>query len=325
MKGAVGARQTRGVVRGAAGPRPAGTPGPAVRRTRPETTAGRGLGIQRIVLAVLTIVLVLLVWGGLPYYELDKAARVRSPWHDQLKPTGSVGLSYGYIGTAFLLLLLAYSVRKRVGFLRRLGTMPRWLSVHVVCGLAGPGFITLHAGFRFHGAIAVGYWSMICVMLSGCVGFYLYRQIPRALSRTAGEREGMRAQFDALDRELVYRYGLTAAHLEELRRIAGVHRAEHMGMFRSLLFIVTQDLTLGFSLLRLRIRYRQMRRLGRDERRRLRSLVRRRVLLERRRAFLRNSERLFSYWHAFHRPFAIMLYTTMALHIGIAVWMGYAW
>jgi hypothetical protein len=57
----------------------------------------------------------------------------------------------------------------------------------------------------------------------------------------------------------------------------------------------------------------------------LRALVRQRVLVERRRGFLHQTETLFGYWHTIHKPFAIVLYVLMVVHIGIAVWLGYAW
>jgi hypothetical protein len=309
--------------------RPSGATAPAVAPARPGGVAPRprrrrrGATSRTLALAVFAMGWLVLVGLGAEYYQLDMAARLRHPWHVALKPSGPVGLAYGYLGTFFLLLLLAYSVRKRVRWLARLGALRRWLDVHILCGLMGPAFITLHAGFRIHGLVAVGYWSMLTVMTSGFVGYYLYRQIPRRLAVQANESELLRIEIDALDRELGARYGLSAADLEHLRRIAGADRAARMGPFASLAFLVGQDLRFALGLWRLR--QTGLRRRGRGETRRLRALVRRRVLVERRRAFLAQSEALFGYWHAFHKPFAIVLYTMMAAHIGIAVWLGYAW
>jgi cytochrome b561 len=47
--------------------------------------------------------------------------------------------------------------------------------------------------------------------------------------------------------------------------------------------------------------------------------------VERRLAFLRQTEALFGYWHAIHKPFAIVLYLMVGVHIGVAIWLGYAW
>jgi hypothetical protein len=260
---------------------------------------------------------------GWPYYRLPMAERLQHPWHTMLKPNGTIGLVYGYAGSFLILLLLAYSARKRWRPLQRLGVLRKWLDVHITCGLLGPAFVTLHAGFKFQGAIAIGYWAMIGVMASGFVGFYLYRQIPRALAGHADESELLRAEIDALDRELAERFGLGADDIETLRRAAGSERATQLGPVASLGFLLVQDVAFAFGLQRLR--HTGLRRHGRAEMRRLRALSRRRVVVERRRAFLRQTEALFGYWHAIHKPFAIIGYSMMALHIGVAIWLGYAW
>lgn len=276
-----------------------------------------------LVQAALALAWCALVALGWPYYRLAPEARLQHPWHALLKPTGTIGLAYGYLGTALLLLLFLYSLRKRWRPLARLGVLRKWLSVHIACGILGPGLITLHTGFKVQGLIALGYWAMIGVMVSGFVGFYIYSQLPRALAGHATESELLRAEIEALDRELGDRFGLEPGDLEALRRVSGADRAERLGPLRSLFFLLGQDLSLALGLRRLQ--HRGLRRHGRAETHRLRDLVRRRVLVERRRAFLRQTEVLFGYWHAVHKPFAIVLYLMMGVHVGVAIWLGYAW
>ena len=278
-----------------------------------------------VTLSMLVLGWLFLLRRGWPYYRLDMGARVQSEWHDALKPSGDVGLLYGYIGAACLFLLLTYSIHKRVRFLQRLWRVGRTLDFHILCGFGGPAFVTLHAGFRFGGAIAIGYWAMICVMVSGCIGFYLYRKIAHALSHNVGEQRLLQNEAVLLDRELSEQYHLTPAYLDELRHVAGADRAARMGVFRSLFFLVAQDLTLGMRLAWMHRRHPELRNLGHEEQRRLRQLLRQRVILARRDAFLRQVRTLFGYWHAFHKPFAIVLYIAIALHVGVAVWLGYAW
>ena len=265
---------------------------------------------------------VLALLGG-SYYRLAPEARLHHEWYGLLKPCGAVGLAYGYLGTAFILLLLGYSLRKRWKPLRQLGALRRWLDVHITFGLLGPGFITLHAGFRIHGAIAIGYWAMIGVMASGFVGYYLYRQLPKLIAGHADQSELLRVETEALDKELRERFGLEAKEIEALRRAAGVERAAQLGALGSLAFLIGQDLRFALGMWRYGLIGR--RRYPRAEAARLRGLVRSRILVERRRAFLRQSETLFGYWHTIHKPFAIVLYVMMTVHIAIAVWLGYAW
>jgi hypothetical protein len=261
--------------------------------------------------------------AGSPYYGLEAAERLRHPWHPLLKPNGALGLAYGYAGTFLLFLLLAYSVRKRARWLAHLGALRKWLAVHITCGLLGPAFITLHAGFKVQGAIAIGYWAMICVMLSGFVGYYLYSQLPRAIAGESATSNLLRDELESLDRELVERFGLGAADIAELRRISGADRADRLGPLASLAFLGMQDL--GFALRLRRLRHTGLARRGRRELQQVRRLVRRRLLTERRLAFLRQTEALFGYWHTVHKPFAIAMYTMLTLHIAVAIWLGYAW
>lgn len=298
------------------------TTGPAV-QPRPRRSTARRNSIPMLTHGFFVAGWVALAAIGSPYYRLDAAGRLHHPWHGLLKPAGALGLAYGYLGTLFLLLLLLYVARKRVRALAGLGKLRKWLDVHILCGLMGPAFITLHAGFRIHGLIAIGYWAMMAVMASGFVGYYLYSQLPRAISAHANQSELLGAEIGAIDRELGDRFGLGETDLARLRRVSGADRAAQMGTLASLFFLLYQDLGMAFGLRRLR--HGGVRKYGRAETYRLRELVRHRVLVERRRAFLRQTEALFGYWHTIHKPFAIILYVLMVVHIGIAVWLGYAW
>ncbi len=261
---------------------------------------------------------------GLSYYRLDLAERLHDPGHAQLRPTGELGLLYGYVGTAFVLLLFLYSVRKRARALRRLGNLGRWLNVHIFCGIAAPAMITLHSSLKIQGAIAIGYWAMIGVMLSGFVGYYLLRQVGGALHEAEEASDSLDRERAELDRELTERYGFMPVDLEALRRRAGADRAGQMGLLQSLAYLLGQDLLGILDSLGLARRDPAAARLGRAETRRLRALTRARLLLERRRAFLGQTSAMFHYWHAIHKPFTIVFFLMVALHIGIAVWLGYA-
>lgn len=291
--------------------------------TRPRRAARRRSSIPRVTHSIFGLGWAALAAIGTPYYHLDAAERLRHPWHALLKPAGTVGLAYGYLGTMFLLLLLLYIARKRVPALAGLGKLRKWLDVHILCGLMGPAFITLHAGFRVHGVIAIGYWAMIAVMASGFVGYYLYSQLPRAISTQANQSELLEAEIHGIDGELAERFGLGESDLLRLRHASGADRAARMGTLASLFFLLSQDL--GMALGMRRLQHGGVRKYGKAETYRLRELVRQRVLVERRRAFLRQTEALFGYWHTVHKPFAIILYVLMLVHIGIAVWLGYAW
>lgn len=261
---------------------------------------------------------------GFHYYSLGLADRLRSPSHGQLRPSGELGLLYGYIGAAVLLLLLLYSVRKRVRALHGLGKLGRWLNVHIFFGIAGPLMITLHAGFRVTGAIAVGYWAMIGVMLSGFVGYYLLRQVGGALSETEDAAQLLTEELEALDHQLTERFGFTPADLAALRFRSGIDRAGEMNAIASLFYLLGHDFLGILDALGLLPKSQAEARLGASDRKLLRSLTRRHLAIERRRAFLRQTSALFHYWHTIHKPFTFVLFLMMGVHIGVAVWLGYA-
>ncbi len=279
--------------------------------------------LRMVIYCVSFVGWVSLFYYGFPYYRLGLAERLHAPAHAALRPSGAMGLLYGYIGTAFILLLLLYSVRKRVPWLRGLGSLGRWLNAHIFCGIAGPAMITLHSGFRITGAIAIGYWAMICVMLSGFVGYYLLRQVGGALSAADEDTHALTLELEELDRELTERHGFQDSDLQALRRRAGTDRAGSMGLLGSLFYLIGQDILRVVDALGLG-RSAGAGGLRRRDARRVRSLTRRHILLERRRAFLRQTSALFHYWHAIHKPFTIVLFLMMGIHIGIAIWLGYA-
>lgn len=293
--------------------------------TAPPVAAPRLHTPVRIVLYAGAIAL----WGsmalnGLSYYRLGLADRMRSAEHAALKPSGSLGLLYAYVGTALVLLLLLYSVRKRVPALHGLGKLNRWLNVHIFFGIAGPAMITLHAGFRATGAIAVGYWAMMGVMLSGFVGFFLLRQVRGALSETDDDALVLDAEILALDCELAERYGFGPEDLDRLYDRASLERSDRMGLLSTLVYLLGQSVRDGADAIGVWPRRIAARRLSRRESRRLRSLLRQRSSVARRRAFLRQTSALFHYWHAVHKPFTIVLFLMMGVHIGVAIWLGYA-
>ena len=50
-----------------------------------------------------------------------------------------------------------------------------------------------------------------------------------------------------------------------------------------------------------------------------------RASLIQRSVILLQVEKLFYYWHAIHLPFTVIMFITLAVHIGIGIWLGYRW
>ncbi|MCP4869731.1 MAG: hypothetical protein GY898_13545 [Proteobacteria bacterium] len=88
----------------------------------------------------------------------------------------------GLVGTALMVAMLVYTLRKVLVRARWLGPTSAWLHFHIVCGVGGPLCILLHSGLLVwpRGLIAVGFWCMVAVALSGGFGRYVYGLLPRA-------------------------------------------------------------------------------------------------------------------------------------------------
>jgi hypothetical protein len=259
--------------------------------------------------------------GGMSYYLTPVIDRPHHPLYWAFKPGGRIGHPLGIAGSAMMVLMLFYSVRKRMRALRHAGAIGVWLDYHILLGICGPVFVILHSSFKVHGLVALSFWSMILVALSGVMGRYLYRQIPRSRAGDELSLGEVHDLEDDLTRRLVNEFALPPEAIEELDGIA----REGAGR-RSLTLLVLRlpldALTLRHRLRRFRARYPQVQRaLGRAFER----AARRKAQLHRRIAMWERLHRLFHYWHVVHKPFAVIMYLFMVVHVAVAWVTGYGW
>lgn len=119
-------------------------------------------------------------------------------------PNGGTWLGYtlGGVAAALVLLLGAFSIRKRA-YASTLGSVRGWLSAHVYLGLALVVVMTLHAGFQLGWNVHTLAYVLACVVVaSGIAGVWFYLRYPEQMSRNrAGEtRDQMLAELADLDR-----------------------------------------------------------------------------------------------------------------------------
>jgi len=258
---------------------------------------------------------------GLPYYLTPVLERPRHPLYWQLKPGGSWGLAFGTAGAVMMVVMLLYSVRKRFVALRRLGPVSVWLDFHILLGLCGPLFILLHSSFKVQGIVALSFWSMVAVASSGIAGRYLYRQIPHS---SAGDELSL-AEVEKLDQDLAHQLmdevGLDAEAIRQLDAVAAIGTSPRQSL-------VSMAFRFPFDALVLRFRLRRFSRdfptIDRRLRRRFELLVAHKASLRRRILLWQRVRELFHYWHVFHKPFAVIMYLFMVVHIGVAWMTGYA-
>jgi hypothetical protein len=278
------------------------------------------------ILYTLTIAAVIyLAETGSSYYGLSQAERPYSALHRDWRPSGVIGHGLGIVGSVFMVVLLLYSARKRLRFMQRAGNIRYWLNYHIWLGVTGPLLVIFHTTFKFGGIVAVSFWSMIGVALSGVLGRYLYLQIPHSLT---GE-ELSALDLDMLDRDLQRQlqedYKLGAPALAIIQQTAGGENNLAGGKQGRLESWVMQDVMLPFRLRKIRGQLRASAGISREQISEVMRLVRRRVKLRRRTAFLSTAKGLLHHWHIIHRPFAIVMLVIMVVHIVVTILFGYRW
>ena len=265
---------------------------------------------------------------GRPYYAMPMAARVRSPLHAWLKPSGYIGQSAGLLALAIFLFLWLYPIRKKFRWLAFTGAIARWLDLHVLAALALPLLVAIHAAWRFTGLIGLGFWSMMVVWFSGLVGRYIYARIPRTRLGVELTIEEIGARRSALLEEIARSSGLDAG-LVESTLAGGQAPAARGGLLGTLWRMVADDLARRRAARRLR---RLLKRRGHGRRKNDREMLRATLRLARREMALAQQARMldathdvFRYWHVLHRPVAIAALLAVLVHVAVVVALGATW
>jgi predicted membrane channel-forming protein YqfA (hemolysin III family) len=93
-----------------------------------------------------------------------------------------IGLAYGTIGYALILLLAFFGIRKR-WYRSTFGTLEQWLQSHIYLGLLVLVILLFHTGGRFNDKVAVATLVLVIIVVaSGIVGAILYVTVPRLLT-----------------------------------------------------------------------------------------------------------------------------------------------
>lgn len=263
---------------------------------------------------------------GWSYYSTPLIERPRHEDFWFLKPGGSLGHTFGIVGSSLMVMMLAYSIRKRAKFLRNAGQLRTWLDFHIFCGVIGPLLVILHSSFKVQGLVALSFWSMIAVALSGVLGRYLYLQIPRTRAGDELTLAQVEEERRELTRHLREDLQVPDATLQELDAVARTGASPQAPLLLLLLRLPFSAFALRWRLLAFR------RRLRRDFQSAPRPVLRevtrsalQKAMLERRLVLWNRLQQLFHYWHVIHKPFAVVMYLFMIVHVAVALLTGYGW
>lgn len=246
------------------------------------------------------------------------------PTERYITPRRGLGYALGIIGGSLMLLLLVYSARKRLRWLRFLGPTVGWFRTHMLLGVLGPLCILYHANFNLGAANSnVALFSMLAVSGSGLIGRYIYAHIHhglygskltlRELQQNAATLRSTSDAFAFLP-ELMSR--LQAA---ETRVLAVAPRLPLLGIAK---LLVVSAVVAGarFTLHRYTRRTLRTAAAGsvtqsRTVRKNVNQYVDRRLTAVRKVASFQAYERLFSLWHALHLPLIFILVAAAVVHV----------
>ncbi len=278
-------------------------------------------------LIMIGLVTAVTIWArNYTYYLTPLQDRPTLARYDSLRPSGIESHGYGIIGTAMIFVGVAiYSGRKRLRRLSNFGKIRDFLDIHIFLCLLGPILVLYHTTFMFGGIAGAGFWCMTAVVLSGFVGRYFYKFIPKNIhggELTAKDLEGERSEL--LER-LRTNFKLDEKTLGIIDRMGQIEfDAAKAGILQLIWVLARIDL------------------MHRRNSRRLKSILRtqavpesyineaarlanRRIALGQRILVLEKLRQIFHYWHVIHLPFSLVVLVILIVHVGVAFAFGYTW
>lgn len=276
-----------------------------------------------ILVAIVILTLISLIYTGTSYYRTSTEERFYHQDNNLLKPSGILGHGFGIVGSFLMVTgVVTYMVRKRYRFFSRFGILKHWLEFHIFLCTLGPMLILFHTAFKFGGLVAISFWSMVAVFLSGIIGRFIYIQIPRTI-------EGQE---------------LSLNDIRELKTdIAGILKSSHNldeGSYSIIADSIKKKVELYHrnALVRFLRKYFDDRKtirlvktalkknkMKRKEMRQILTLVGDDIKLNRKIERLDTMQNLFKYWHVIHSPFALVMLIIMVIHISVTIAFGYRW
>lgn len=277
-----------------------------------------------ILIIIIFITLAVIVSIGYDYYTTPLTERFFHEDYRFLKPSGSIGHGYGIIGTLLLLIGVAsYVIRKRVKRFARLGLLKHWLEFHIFLCTLGPLLILFHTAFKFGGIVSISFWSMVAVVLSGIIGRYIYLQMPRSIDGVELSFEESRELNYDLSHQLRQKYNLDDSIINRLDNYSG-NESQAINIL-SLLPIMIKGFWEDRSALNEITISLKKSNVPRKNIREVKKMCKAKLKLNRRLSLLKTTQKLFSYWHIIHFPFAILMLVIMVVHVAITLTFGSRW
>jgi len=280
--------------------------------------------IYILVLSLIVITaLITITYLGFSYYKLGIEDRFFHPDHLNLKPSGVWGHGLGIIGSLLMIIGVSfYMIRKRFRTFTRVGILKHWLEFHIFLCSLGPILVLFHTSFKFGGLVAISFWSMVAVFLSGIIGRFIYIQIPRTI-------EGRELSLNEV-REMKSGIGdniqkLVALDDDSYKVIVDSTKKKvelyHKNFFVRYIRKYSDDM----KTLRNVKAVLKRNKFSKIQQKPILDLVKSDISLNRRIDSLVTMQNLFKYWHVAHLPFALVMLIIMIIHVAVTIVFGYRW
>jgi len=269
----------------------------------------------------------LTIWArNYTYYLLPLDERPVYQRYDELKPEGIESHGYGIIGTAIIFIgVSTYSARKRLRKFAHFGKIRDYLDFHIFMCLVGPILVMYHTTFKFGGIAGAGFWCMTAVVLSGFVGRYFYRFIPKNIEGQEFSVKELEEERQKLLLALKAQYNLDDEVLKSIESIGGSGTGDPNAGFMRLFWYM---LKVDFSHRRYTRELRKILRKHSVPSQHIKKIARvasQRLVLRQRILVLEKIRLVFHYWHVIHLPFSLIVLVILIIHVGVAVAFGYTW
>lgn len=272
-----------------------------------------------VLFAVWFLVSLYVAQEGWAYYKLPLVDRPLDPEHRVLKPGGLWGHNLGVMGALLMILgVTMYVLRKRMRRFMTWGNIRVWLTVHIFLCVMGATLVTFHTAFKVGGLVAISFWCMVGVVLSGALGRYVYVRIPRDLRGQAMNASNLLRQFNKIRDRI-------QTHLGQEHEVLVLLAAQNTEQRAGLSGLVISDLS----------RYLRFRRIHRilksdpvvpeNQVRTVMALAKRQAGLQRSIHFYQTLQNVLHYWHVIHLPFTVVMFLVMIVHVGVAILFGHRW
>jgi hypothetical protein len=274
---------------------------------------------------VTILVLVLLIVNGYTYYNTPLEERFFSADHNSLKPSGALGHGIGIIGSILMLAGVSiYMARKRMKIFMRVGFLKHWLELHIFLCTVGPILVLFHTAFKFGGLVAVSFWSMVAVFLSGIIGRFIYVRIPHTIE---GKEMSMQ-QISNMNQQLTIRlfseYNLDKETVNKIENLSDIEK-KGRSSFTELLFSIIPNFFENRQKINLISKELNKHQINKSARKEVIKIVKEKINISNKIYYLRLMQSLFKYWHVAHLPFALIMLIIMFIHIVVTVALGYKW